>query len=149
MKKYLAIAVLLFCFVQSQAQTKELYLGFTFSPQALTTFQGDPPFQLNTALYLGPTLVSGDWGVNPFYNFGANSLGVFLMYSFNPELGTYLVLDQNLTSNFGVYGVGFTTPLVEDYVQGFVEVGGNWGDNPEPSFMTGLYITFGKKLKEW
>jgi len=127
----------------------EIILGFTFAPQGISTFENDPPFQVITPLYLGPTWLNGKWGVNPFYSFGGNSAGVFLTYAITNDFGSYLVLDQSLNSNFGVYGVGLTTPLFENYVQGFVELARSYGDESQESLAIGMFISFGRTVKTW
>lgn len=131
------------------ASTKELSIGFTFGPHALTTFEGEQPFTIGTPLYLGPTFIKDNLGISPFYNFGGNSLGMFLTYQVTNDFGTYLVWDQSLNSKNGIYGLGLTTPLYKNYVVGFVEVGGFYGDAKGPEFLTGLYLTFGKTVKKW
>ena len=96
-----------------------------------------------------PTLLTGKWGVNPFYNFGGNSIGVFLTYQVTPDFGGYLVWDQSLTSDFGLYGFGLTSPLFENYVVGFAEIGSNYGEPAELTFIMGMYFIFGKGVKRW
>ena len=128
---------------------QSLSLGFTFGPSGITTFEGSPPFQIQTPLYFGPTYFNGNLGINPYYNFGTNGVGVFLMYAFTPDFGSYLVLEQSLDDPVGVYGLGLTTPLFENYVQGFVELGTSYGPGADLYFVMGMYITFGKELKSW
>ncbi len=136
---------------QSQAQDNALWAGFTVAPRAITTFEGEPPFQVDVALYLGPSYFIKDLGISPFYSFGGNSAGVFLTYAFNEHIGSYLVLEHTLNTDFGVYGLGITTPLLDNYVQGFVEIGSSYGGdlNPQPALLTGVYLSFGKTIKEW
>ncbi|MEM8584996.1 MAG: hypothetical protein AAGF87_12035 [Bacteroidota bacterium] len=120
--------------------------GLTLAPQAITTFEGDPPFSTAMPVYIGPTWLSGSWGVSPFYNFGGHSLGVFLTYAFSADFGSYLVIDQSLNTNFGIYGLGFTTPLLEPYIQGFVEIGGSYGDVSGANLLIGAYFLLSKPL---
>ncbi len=134
---------------EDNESVKELHLGFTFGPHALTTFQGEQPFTIGTPLYLGPTFIKDAWGLSPFYNFGGNSAGMFLTYQAIDELGLYLVWDQSVNSKNGIYGLGLTTPLYKSYVVGFVEFGGYYGDAKGPELLTGLYLTFGKRVKKW
>jgi len=153
MTKYLFVLLTLIVSqtIQAQETTPDnlLVAGFTFAPSAITTFDKEQPFEVGAALYLGPTYLKGDLGISPFYNFGGNSVGVFLTYQFNTNIGGYLVLDKSINANFGVYGVGLTTPLFDQYVQGFVEFGSSYGDIQQPALITGMYMTFGKTLKEW
>ncbi len=138
-------------FAQADQSTdeNELYIGLTIGAFGFTNFKGSQPFQVAYPLYVGPTWLKGNWALNPFYNVGNHSVGAFLAYTFNDDLGAYLVIDDSIGSNFGIYGVGITTPLVNPYVQGFVEIGGNYGDEPDPSLLFGVWITFGKKVASW
>ncbi|MEM6395995.1 MAG: hypothetical protein AAF741_06580 [Bacteroidota bacterium] len=131
---------------ESTTTTSQWLFGLTLAPQAITTFEGDPPFVTDMPVYIGPTWLSGSWGVSPFYNFGGHSVGVFLTYAFTPDFGSYLVFDQSLDSNFGIYGLGFTTPLLESYIQGFVEIGGSYGDAPGANLLIGAYFLLSKQL---
>ena len=133
----------------SSAPNNSLSLGFVFGASAITTFEGTPPFQLQSPIYFGPTYFSGPFGINPYYNFGSNGAGVFLMYGFSPDFGSYLVWEQSLDTDFGVFGVGLTTPLYENIVRGFVELGTSYGPDSGGYFVTGVYVTFAKLLKEW
>lgn len=131
------------------APENDLIIGFTFAPQGITSFEGDPPFEVIAPLYFGPTWFKGKWGVNPFYSFGGNSIGVFVMHSFNDDLGSYLVLEQSLSSDFGLVGAGLTTPLFENYVQGFLELAHSYGDDAQMTMSLGMFISFGKSVKTW
>lgn len=139
-------------FAQLEVPTEEpstqsqWFFGLTLAPQAITTFEGNPPFVTAMPVYIGPTWASGSWGVSPFYNFGGHSLGVFLTYAFSGEFGSYLVVDQSLDTNFGIYGLGFTTPLLEPYIQGFVEIGGSYGDVSGANLLIGAYFLLSKQL---
>ncbi|MEL6393239.1 MAG: hypothetical protein AAFR97_10850 [Bacteroidota bacterium] len=130
---------------QASDQPQWLF-GLTLAPQAITTFEGDPPFVTDMPVYIGPTWLSGAWGVSPFYNFGGHSVGVFLTYAFTPGFGSYLVVDQSLDTNFGIYGLGFTTPLVEPYILGFIEIGGSYGDVSGANLLIGAYFLLSKQL---
>lgn len=154
MKYLLSIICVFMITISSIAQDeketiREFYLGFTFAPQAVTVFDNKPPFTLAAPLYIGPSMIINEWGISPFYSFGSNSVGVFLTYQIIPELGTYVVLDQSVNSNFGVYGLGFTTPLYKTYVQGFVEFNRSYGDEKVTAMSMGMYLTFGKLVKAW
>lgn len=129
-----------------QAPQSQWLFGLTLAPQAITTFSGDPPFATAMPVYLGPSWLSGKWGVSPFYNFGGHSLGLFLTYAFTPNFGSYLVVDQSLNTDFGIYGFGLTTPLVDNYILGFVEIGGSYGEDPGPALLIGAYFLLSKSL---
>lgn len=131
------------------AAPKELFIGLIFAPFAATTFEGDPPFSTDTSLFLTAALVKGDWSVAPYYNFGTNSAGAFLTYNIIAELGTYISSDKALTGNTGTYALGFTTPILEDYIQGYVEIGGTYGDDATAFFGVGLYFNILKSVKSW
>ena len=92
-------------------------------------------------------MVKGDWSVAPYYNFGTNSAGAFLTYNIIAELGTYISSDKALTGNTGTYALGFTTPILEDYIQGYVEIGGTYGDDATAFFGVGLYFNILKSVK--
>ena len=131
--------------LESTKQSQWLF-GLTLAPQAITTFDGDPPFETGMPVYIGPTWLSGKVGLSPFYNFGGHSVGLFLTYSFTPNFGSYLVVDQSLDTDFGIYGFGLTTPLVENYILGFVEIGGSYGEDPGPALLIGAYFLLSKSL---
>lgn len=125
-------------------------LGVIYSPRAFTTFNGDDkPFKVDQAFYLVPSVTLDKWTVAPFYNFGGNRVGAFLSRAITKTEGIYVFGDQSLDSNFGAYGVGLTTTLYKDLAQGFIEMGGSRGNNPEPAFLVGVYINFSKVLKKW
>ncbi|KZS40155.1 hypothetical protein AWE51_25265 [Aquimarina aggregata] len=134
---------------QHKGEPKELFIGLIFAPFAATTFEGDPPFSTDTSLFLTAALVKGDWSIAPYYNFGTNSAGAFLTYNILDELGTYVSSDKALTGNTGTYALGFTTPILEDYIQGYVEIGGTYGDDATAFFGVGLYFNILKSVKSW
>lgn len=130
-------------------KNNKIWLGFNFTPRAFSTFDGGKPFEVTSILYAVPTYITGKWAFSPFYNFNFNRAGIFANYNVNKNLGVYVLADQELDGNFGAYGAGVTTPLYEDWVLGFIEMGGTRGDNPQPALLVGLYINFGKTIKEW
>ncbi len=134
---------------QNKDEPKELFIGLIFAPFAATTFEGDPPFSTDTSLFLTAAVVKGDWSVAPYYNFGTNSAGAFLTYNIIDDLGSYVSSDKALTGNTGTYALGFTTPILEDYIQGYVEIGGTYGDDATAFFGVGLYFNILKSVKSW
>ena len=131
------------------APKNKIWLGTIYSPRAFSTFDGGKPFDVTSVLYLVPTYITGKWAFAPFYNFSGNRTGIFTSYNINKNLGVYIFGDQDLDNNFGAYGIGATTPLYENWINGFIEIGGSRGNNPEPAFLVGLYISLGKTIKEW
>lgn len=135
--------------LEPEVKNNKLWLGFNFTPRAFSTFDGGNPFEVTSILYAVPTYITGKWAFSPFYNFNANRAGIFASYALNKGYGVYVLADQELGNNFGVYGAGVTKFLYKDWVQGFIEIGGTRGRESDPAFLVGLYITFGKTLKEW
>lgn len=135
--------------VEPEVKNNKIWLGFNFTPRAFSTFDGGKPFEVTSILYAVPTYITGKWAFAPFYNFNFNRTGLFVNYNVNKDLGVYVLADQEIDGNFGAYGAGVTTPLYEDWVLGFIEFGGTRGSNPQPALLVGLYINFGKVVKEW
>ncbi|WP_298310122.1 hypothetical protein [uncultured Aquimarina sp.] len=134
---------------QNKKEPKELLIGLIFAPFAATTFEGDPPFSTDTSLFLTAAIAKGDWSFAPYYNFGSNSAGAFLTYNIIDQLGTYIASDKSFTGNTGTYSLGFTTPILQDYIQGYIEIGGTYGDDAIAFFGVGLYFNILKSVKSW
>lgn len=134
---------------QGKENSKELFAGIIYAPFAVTTFEGDPPFSTDTSLFLTVGLAKGDWSFAPYYNFSSNNAGAFVTYNIWDELGTYISVDKALVGNTGNYSLGFTTPILEDYIQGYVEIGSTYGDDSTPFLGVGLYFNILKPLKSW
>ncbi|WP_160114009.1 MULTISPECIES: hypothetical protein [Aquimarina] len=134
---------------QDKKLSKEILVGFIFSPSATTIFEGDPPFSVDTSLFFTAAIVKGDWSIAPYYNFGSNGAGAFVNYNISNEFGAYIAIDKILTGNTGNYFLGFTTPILENYIQGYIEVGGTFGDDPTPFLGMGLYFNILKSIKSW
>ena len=83
MKSYYLVLLGLLCiqsaFSQNTSLSQDLSLGFTFAPQAITTFENsEQPFETAAPLYFAAAYQRGKVGFLPFYNFGGNSVGLFL-----------------------------------------------------------------------
>ena len=76
-------------------------------------------------------------------------MGMFLSYTFNEELGTYFVIDDHFDSGFGLYGLGLTTPVIQPFVQGFVELGRTYGPVIQTTFSVGLWFVLTKRVTSW
>lgn len=133
----------------SPAKKNKIWIGAIYSPRAFNTFDGGKPFEVASVLYFAPTYKTGNWAFSPFYNFNENRTGIFTSYHINKKLGVYIFGDQSLSSNFGAYGAGITTPVYEDWINGFIEMGGSRGINPKTAFLVGFYISLGKTLNTW
>ncbi|MEM7369978.1 MAG: hypothetical protein AAF587_15335 [Bacteroidota bacterium] len=139
------------------AQTKtdkqpnnQLYLGFTAGMYGLTDFQQSPPFDVQTPLYVGPTWIRNNLAVSPFYNIGGHSVGMFVTYAISKDLSTYLIIDDALNADQGFYGVGITTPIIDPYVVGFVEIDRTYGEvGSTPALLLGVWVSLGKKVAAW
>lgn len=135
---------------EEEQKKNSFSLGFIYSPRAFNTFNGDDkPFKVDQTFYAVPKVTLDKWAVAPFYNFGGNRAGAFVSREITKTEGIYVFGDTSLDTNFGAYGLGLTTVLYKDLAQGFVEIGGTYGDNPEPALLIGLYIYFGKTIKKW
>ncbi|WP_394748866.1 hypothetical protein [Spongiimicrobium salis] len=134
---------------QDKQESKQLFAGIIYAPFAVTTFEGDPPFTTDTSLFLTVGVAKGDWSFAPYYNFSANNAGAFVTYNIFDELGTYISVDKALTGNTGNFSLGFTTPIVDDYIQGYVEIGSTYGDDATAFLGVGLYFNILKPIKSW
>lgn len=135
---------------RTKEESTELFVGLIFAPFAVTTFDGEEkPFSTDTSLFLTTAIAKGDWSFAPYYNFGSNSGGAFLTYNIVDELGTYIASDKSFNDNTGTYSLGLTTPILEDYIQGYIEIGGTYGDGATAFFGVGLYFNILKSVKSW
>lgn len=135
---------------QEETKKNSLSLGFIYSPRAFTTFEeSERPFTVDQAFYGLPTFVFDKWSLAPFYNFGGHRTGVFVGRAISESEGVYVFGDQSLNENFGAYGLGLTTALHQNIAQGFIEIGGTRGSDPEPALLIGLYIPFSREVKRW
>ena len=131
------------------AHNNELHFGLITGVFGVTDFESDPPFSLTRPLFIGPTWIHKKWAFSPFYNIGDHSAGMFLSYNFSQDLGTYFVVDDHLSSDFGIYGFGLTTPIIFPFVQGFVEIGSTYGEVNQTSLSIGAWIILSKKVSSW
>ena len=127
----------------------ELQFGLITGLFGVTDFESSPPFNLARPVFIGPTLLHKKWAFSPFYNLGDNGLGMFLSYAISPEFGTYIVVDDQIDYDFGIYGLGFTTPIIQPFVQGFVEIGGTYGEVKQTTFSVGVWIVLSKRIATW
>lgn len=127
----------------------ELSAGFIFAPYAATTFDDDPVFTSGTTLFLATVIAKGDWSFAPYYSFSANNVGAFVNYNISDKLGAYIVADKAIKGNNGNYILGFTTPMTADFIQGYIEIGSTYGDDPTPFLGLGIYFNIFKTLKKW
>ena len=71
------------------------------------------------------------------------------MHQTTAPVGTYLVFEQSFHTDFGVVGLGLTSPLYSPYVQGFIEFGHSYGEGSSPALVIGMYLSFSRQLKSW
>ncbi len=157
MYKSILLAIVLSLFTQNltaqdvslekKKESVDFFVGFIFSPYAATTFNDDPIFTTGTALFFTTVVAKGDWSFAPYYNLSSNNVGAFVNYNISEKLGTYLVADKAIEGNTGNYILGFTTPVTADYIQAYIEVGSNYGDDPTPFLSLGLYFNVLKSIK--
>ncbi len=134
---------------QDKKESKYLFAGIIYAPFAVTTFEGDPPFSTDASLFLTVGVAKGDWSFAPYYNFSSNNAGAFVTYNIFDELGSYISVDKALVGNTGNYSLGFTTPIIDNYIQGYIEIGSTYGDDATAFFGVGLYFNILKTIKSW
>ena len=136
------VAILSFNFANAQTEksTTEWKAGFIFAPQGGIKLKNpESGFKQYNPLFFAVLATKGKITVNPFYALGGNNVGLVLEYSWNPNLGTYLVANKNIHRNEGYAGIGTDTPIAGGRALAFVEIGSEF-QSFDPEFFFGIFI---------
>ena len=134
---------------QDEMDKNLLQLGVTTGIFGSTLLSESKPMTVNVPLFLGTTYIHGNLLISPFYNPSDHSIGGFLAYQLNEDLSTYVVVDDAIDEDFGIMGLGIMTPIINPYIQGFVEYTRSYGAINEGGISIGIWAPLNKTVLSW